>query len=463
MSTVDYQPFQKYVVDDAKRKWADFVAGASQDIGGGDYSASDPNRGLSDDQIYQKALGGLSPQDWLAKNGAGQTYDPTTNSVGTPNHTSDWELTPAMVAAMFFAPVAAAGLAGGAAAGGLGTGAAAGGLGATDLAGVGGIAGMGAGAPGFTAGLTGAGIGAAAMPDWSSLLEGTGISPEEMQALVGQSQSDIATGLAGSTGTASAGGASWMNQLQSLLNGGGTGSGLPSVPPGTSTVLQKLLSSGGSGISSLLGGGSNLGLLGGLLGALAGGVGANQKPAGTTTSVQDIPDYLKPYQSMNLTSGVNNFGLASQGASVLPGAANQMNATINGQYLDPNTNPAFQPYVKDLMGQAMSTFNGQYGGPAGTNLGNSGFQEGAARAITNAALPLYNSAYQTERGNQVNAASQAPAFASNYAGAALAPNLAFKNLYSGAQATTQPYFANTGAGIFSGGLAGYTLGNAFGK
>lgn len=208
-------------------------------------------------------------------------------------------------------------------------------------------------------------------------------------------------------------------------------------------------------------GGNNSGgsLLGAGLGALLGSLGANQKPAGTTTSIQDIPDYLKPYQSMNLTSGLSNMSQASAGQALLPGAQNYLQKTINGDYLDPNQNPAFQPYVKDLMGQAGANYAGLYGKNP-DNLNNSGFQEGYTRAITNAVLPLYNSAFQTAQGNQFNAASNAPQYAGNVANAALAPNLAFKNLYTGPQATSQPYFTNPMGGALSGGLAGYTFGNS---
>ena len=212
-------------------------------------------------------------------------------------------------------------------------------------------------------------------------------------------------------------------------------------------------------LNNLVNGGQGFSGLGAGLGALLGALGANQKPAGTTTSVQDIPEYLKPYQAMNLASGTANFANAGAGASLLPGAAAQLGKTINGDYLNPNTNPAFQPYVKDLMGQAGANFASLYG-KSPDNLNNSAFQENYTRAITNAALPLYNQAFQTERGNQLNAANAAPGFASNYAGASLAPNLAFKNLYTGAQSTTQPYFTSPLGGALSGALAGGALGNS---
>jgi hypothetical protein len=331
----------------------------------------------------------------------------------------------------------------------------------------------------------------------SGLFNGGGslLAPGE-SALAGSGVWSGGNFLSGAAGAANGGGMSWLDSLSNFFGGGtpdlsnvlwdqapgglgqavtggggdamfdlsnlGAASGgtIPATQWGTSGLggLSSILNNANTA-RSLFNGLSSSGLLGGALGALAGGIGANSKPAGTVTSIQDIPDYLKPYQSMNLTSGANNFAAAGAGASLLPGAQSYLQNTINGQYLDPNQNPAFQPYVKDLMGQAGANYASLYGkNPDALN--NSGFQEGYTRAITNAALPLYNSAFQTAQGNQFNAAQNAPGFANNVAGAAFAPNLAFKNLYTGPQATTNPYFTSPLGGALSGGLAGYTLGNS---
>jgi hypothetical protein len=82
--------------------------------------------------------------------------------------------------------------------------------------------------------------------------------------------------------------------------------------------------------------------------------------------------------------------------------------TISGKYLDPSSNPYLSQYVNDALGQVGSKFEGMYGGQAGGNLGNSGYQEQLGRTMASAALPIYANAYQQERGNQLNATQLAP-------------------------------------------------------
>lgn len=305
---------------------------------------------------------------------------------------------------------------------------------------------FGGGLPGLGNLFSGNGGGMSGIGDWFSNLFGGG-APDFSNVVWDQAPGGLSQAVTGGGGNA-------VFDLNNL--GAASGATIPATNWGNSAGN---IWNTASNASSIVKGMSNTGLLGGALGALAGGIGANSKPAGTVTSIQDIPDYLKPYQSMNLTSGANNFAAAGSGASLLPGAQQYLQNTINGQYLDPNQNPAFAPYVKDLMGQAGANYASLYGkNPDALN--NSGFQEGYTRAITNAALPLYNSAFQTAQGNQFNAAQNAPGFANNVAGATLAPNLAFKNLYTGPQSTTNPYFTSPLGGALSGGLAGYTLGNS---
>jgi hypothetical protein len=74
--------------------------------------------------------------------------------------------------------------------------------------------------------------------------------------------------------------------------------------------------------------------------------------------------------------------------------------TISGKYLDLSTNPALQ----DALGLAGSAFAKQYGGQAGQNLGNSGYQEALARGLGGVAAQAYN----TERQNQLQATQLAP-------------------------------------------------------
>ncbi len=93
----------------------------------------------------------------------------------------------------------------------------------------------------------------------------------------------------------------------------------------------------------------------------------------------------------------------------------QLTDTLNGKYLDPSTNPYLAGAVNDALGLAKSQFTGMYGGAAGENVNNSGFQEGLARTLANTALPIYSGAYQQGRQNQLQAAVLAPnAIAQDY-------------------------------------------------
>src|SRR6185312_1689486 len=82
--------------------------------------------------------------------------------------------------------------------------------------------------------------------------------------------------------------------------------------------------------------------------------------------------------------------------------------TISGQYLSPDSNPYLKASVQDALGLAGSAFAKQYGGPAGQNLGNSGYQEALARGLGATATNAYSNAYNTERQNQLQATQLAP-------------------------------------------------------
>lgn len=91
--------------------------------------------------------------------------------------------------------------------------------------------------------------------------------------------------------------------------------------------------------------------------------------------------------------------------------------TISGKYLDPSTNPYLQKSVQDALGLAGASFASQYGGNAGTNLSNSGYQEALARGLGATATNAYGQAYSQERQNQLNAINSAPTM--DYAQAAM--------------------------------------------
>jgi hypothetical protein len=94
--------------------------------------------------------------------------------------------------------------------------------------------------------------------------------------------------------------------------------------------------------------------------------------------------------------------------SLVGRAQGTLGNTISGQYLNPSTNPYLAGSVNDALGQVQSKFAGLYGGAAGANVNNSGYQEQLARTLAQTALPAYANAYQQERQNQLSATQMAP-------------------------------------------------------
>jgi len=236
-----------------------------------------------------------------------------------------------------------------------------------------------------------------------------------------------------------------LQQIQSTLSG---------VPNGTANALKQafgLATSGNGG--SLLGAG-----LGGLLGLLGG----SSKPAGTTTTVTDIPDWLKPYVMSNLNAATARSAQIGSATPLLGPGQDEMLKTIQGQYLTPDSNPYLKATVDDALGQAKSAFNSQYANiqGGGDNMMNSGYQEALARNLGKTALPFYNQNYQTERGRQLGAATAAPDYTTSQYGAAFSPFTSYSNLTRGlGSQSSQPYFTNPMAGA----LGGAALGSQFGK
>lgn len=110
-----------------------------------------------------------------------------------------------------------------------------------------------------------------------------------------------------------------------LLGAGAAGAAGASLIPGISNALL------GAGVGGLLG---------------SGALGGN-KPAGTTTSVQDIPEWQKPYvmQAMNSARGLLNTPTDN---TMTDAASANLMSTVNGDYL--NSNPGNAAY------QALSTY-----------------------------------------------------------------------------------------------------------
>lgn len=89
-------------------------------------------------------------------------------------------------------------------------------------------------------------------------------------------------------------------------------------------------------------------------------------------------------------------------------AAGQFGKTIQGDYLNADSNPYLKGAVNDTMNQVQSRVAGTFGTRGGNNYGSSAHQEWLGRSLADAALPIYAQNYETERGRQLNAAQYAP-------------------------------------------------------
>lgn len=167
---------------------------------------------------------------------------------------------------------------------------------------------------------------------------------------------------------------------------------------------------------------------------------------------------VQPYLLDAFQKAQANYNTQSAPGSIVNQAQGAVGSTLNAP-LDPSQNPNFKASVQDALGQAGSAFAGQYGGAAGTNLGNSGYQEALARGLGATATNAY--------ANQYNANAQQRLQAS-----ALAPGLAAQPLQSyiqalsgqgGSQTTQQtPYFTNPLASLLGAGVGAGALYNGMG-
>jgi hypothetical protein len=258
----------------------------------------------------------------------------------------------------------------------------------------------------------------------------------------------------------------------------------------------------------------------------------NQYAANPSSSVAGFTPMQN--QAMSETQGVANGTNTGAASTLNNSASNYTNNLVNGDYLNANPansslssiangsqlNPASNPYMQGMANAADTNIvnayqtatapqtssqmeaAGRYGSGAAANAQNMD-QQGLATQLGNAQNNLYGSMYQTNEGNQLNAAGQ---LSNNYntaagqqlQGAANAPgqvnsvNSSISNLYNmggnqqalaqnqinapwqllnnesnliqgqygGNTSTTQPYYTNSAAGALGGAMGGAALGSS---
>lgn len=283
----------------------------------------------------------------------------------------------------------------------------------------------------------------------------------------------------GSGGNAASGASDSMTQFLQQYGGGGADFGELSAPIGqagagsasnTASLWQQIsnLPSGLQNIAKGLMQSGNTSALGALLGGVLGSVNGS-KQAGTTTSTQtsDFPSWYLPFAQGLVQNAGNTFG--NQGApdmSLVNAARAQQLKTVNGDYLNPETNPYLKKSVEDSMGLAAAGANSQFS--AAGRYGSGAHADALGTSLGRISNNAYMNNYTQERGNQVNAANNAPAWFNSAATAPYANINAYggalNQVKPGATTTSQvPYYTNTTGNILSGALAGSQFGKMWGQ
>jgi hypothetical protein len=200
-----------------------------------------------------------------------------------------------------------------------------------------------------------------------------------------------------------------------------------------------------------------------ILGSAAIGALGGSKKSGSQTATQNSAPWgpQQTYLKTLFGGARNTLNNGYEGPMLAPGATEQLQNTISGQYLNPSSNPFLQQSVNDALGLAKTQFAGQYGGQAGGNLGNTGYQEMLMRTLGNVATNAYGNAYGQERQNQLQASQVAPSFDIANMQSPFAPLQAYQGLvggnYGGSSTSSQPIYTNPAAGALGGALAGGQL------
>ena len=159
---------------------------------------------------------------------------------------------------------------------------------------------------------------------------------------------------------------------------------------------------------------------------------------GSSTTVSEIPAELKPlasryteeatklfdtpyqaytgqrYAGMN---NLQNLGIGATAARAIGGDAainagyENVLSTLQGDYLNPATNPYLQQNVQTAMNQAMGNINSQFNKPGA--FGGTAHQGVAANQLGNIAANMYGQNYGNERNNQLQAWNAAQTYGQN--------------------------------------------------
>ena len=139
----------------------------------------------------------------------------------------------------------------------------------------------------------------------------------------------------------------------------------------------------------------------------------------------------------------SGFNLGTQralaGSPTLNAANNNITKTLNGDYLNPASNPYLKQTVNNALDSVQTRVNSQF---RGNNYGSTANQELLTKNLGDVANSIYGQNYTNERNNQLNASGQATGLASadyqdaNYLQGIGAQRQGLANEYLGNSATT---------------------------
>ncbi len=164
--------------------------------------------------------------------------------------------------------------------------------------------------------------------------------------------------------------------------------------------------------------------------SMCNGGGGSSGGGGTSTTVQNIPEELKPlatrytsdaikladtpYQAYAGTryADLNPTQYASLGMTAnraLNGSATMNNAESNlNQMMNAGPNPYLDSMVDKSLGQVQSRINSQF---SGNNYGSTAHQETLQNGLADTANSMYGAAYDADQGRRLSAMGMAPTFA----------------------------------------------------
>jgi hypothetical protein len=124
--------------------------------------------------------------------------------------------------------------------------------------------------------------------------------------------------------------------------------------------------------------------------------------------LQYYPGQTVATQSPYTHQAIENLATQGRPESLTGQGQAQFGKTIAGDYLTLDSNPYLKSALSNTMNDIQGRVAGTFGTRGGNNYGSSAHQEWLGRNLMEAASPILNQNYQTERGRQLNAAQLAP-------------------------------------------------------